>query len=390
MAKAARERLARLLAGEEAVAFSAQLSVPSDTLHLEVDGVGQVRLPVRPAQAKKLCGWPGPLTSGIVRRPSSIAAVRDTWEISPDLVSLGGPSWAPALEGALTELADELGVPAGNRLEAELHALLVLQTRAVLRPAPGHREERHDDRHADRDVAVLAHRRRVHRRARRAERHVPFLTSSLSLVAFYADCCARSRRCRPATGRAHVRPAHAGHARDRWPTGRFLSSAGCLAEHFSSPEQIGTGLPAAKQLVYLLDRRYADAACARTAQARDASAATLLRAAADRRTTRPCWRSRRSETWDAEARKITHLIVPHDPRLLVDRRRSRRSPCTCTTPRSAQHRDRGTEALPVEVHRLHGRLGRDEESLVPRAAVVMWTRSVPSPPRPRRLDVGAR
>jgi len=52
-------------------------------------------------------------------------AVRDTWEISPDLVSLGGPSWALALEGALTELADELGVPAGNRLEAELHALLV-------------------------------------------------------------------------------------------------------------------------------------------------------------------------------------------------------------------------------------------------------------------------
>ena len=55
MAKAARERLARLLAGEEAGAFSAQLSVPSDALHLEVDGVGHVRLPVRPTQAKKLC-----------------------------------------------------------------------------------------------------------------------------------------------------------------------------------------------------------------------------------------------------------------------------------------------------------------------------------------------
>ena len=51
MAKAARERLARLLAGEEAGAFSAQLSVPSDALRLEVDGIGQVRLPVRPAQA---------------------------------------------------------------------------------------------------------------------------------------------------------------------------------------------------------------------------------------------------------------------------------------------------------------------------------------------------
>jgi hypothetical protein len=119
MAKAARERLARLLAGEEAVAFSAQLSVPSDTLHLEVDGVGRVRLPVRPAQAKKLSGVARPAHFGHREETILDPAVRDTWEISPDLVSLGGPSWAPALEGALTQLADELGVPAGNRLEAE-------------------------------------------------------------------------------------------------------------------------------------------------------------------------------------------------------------------------------------------------------------------------------
>src|SRR5579863_903222 len=125
MAKAARERLARLLAGEEAGAFSAQLSVPADALRLEVDGVGQVRLPVRPAQAKKLCAVARPAHFGRGEETILDPAVRDTWEISPDLVSLGGPSWAPALEGTLAELADELGVPAGNRLEAELHALLV-------------------------------------------------------------------------------------------------------------------------------------------------------------------------------------------------------------------------------------------------------------------------
>lgn len=125
MAKAARERLARLLAGEEAGAFSAQLSVPSDALRLEVDGVGQVRLPVRSAQAKKLCMVARPAHFGHGEETILDPAVRDTWEISPGLVSLGGPSWAPALEGALAELADELGVPAGNQLGAELHALLV-------------------------------------------------------------------------------------------------------------------------------------------------------------------------------------------------------------------------------------------------------------------------
>jgi hypothetical protein len=52
-------------------------------------------------------------------------AVRDTWEIPPSLVRLGGPVWAGARDTALTDLADELGLPAGTRLEAELHALLV-------------------------------------------------------------------------------------------------------------------------------------------------------------------------------------------------------------------------------------------------------------------------
>ena len=113
MAKAARERLARLLAGEEAGAFSAQLSMPSDALQLGVDGVGQVRLPVRPAQARKLCGAARPAHFGHREETILDPAVRDTWEISPDVVRLDGPSWAPAMEGALAALADELGVPAG-------------------------------------------------------------------------------------------------------------------------------------------------------------------------------------------------------------------------------------------------------------------------------------
>jgi len=48
--------------------------------------------------------------------PNLNPAVRDTWEISPDLVSLG----VPGLDAALAELADDLGIPAGCRMEAEL------------------------------------------------------------------------------------------------------------------------------------------------------------------------------------------------------------------------------------------------------------------------------
>jgi hypothetical protein len=58
MAKAARERLARLLSGEEAV--SGQVSLPTDVLRLEVAGAGPIRLPVKPTQAAVpavQCSW---------------------------------------------------------------------------------------------------------------------------------------------------------------------------------------------------------------------------------------------------------------------------------------------------------------------------------------------
>ena len=188
MAKAARERLARLLAGEEAVAFSAQLSVPSDTLHLEVDGVGQVRLPVRPAQAKKLCGVARPAHFGHREETILDPAVRDTWEPSPDLVSLGGPSWAPALERALTELADELGVPAGNRLEAELHALLVYGPGQFF--VPHQDTEKNDAMIGTLTVTLPSSHTGGEFIVEHGGQSVTYRSSrdSLSLVAFYADC----------------------------------------------------------------------------------------------------------------------------------------------------------------------------------------------------------
>ena len=48
-------------------------------------------------------------------------SVRDTWEITPDQVTLTGLDW----DAILTELRDELGLPARARLRAGPHALLV-------------------------------------------------------------------------------------------------------------------------------------------------------------------------------------------------------------------------------------------------------------------------
>jgi hypothetical protein len=51
--------------------------------------------------------------------------VRDTWQILPDQVTLGGPAWPTLLDGALEYFRGELGLPARSRLRAEPHALLV-------------------------------------------------------------------------------------------------------------------------------------------------------------------------------------------------------------------------------------------------------------------------
>ena len=242
MAKAARVRLARLLAGEEAGAFSAQLSVPSDALRLEVDDIGQVRLPVRPAQAKKLCGVARPAHFGHREETILDPAVRDTREISPDLVSLGGPSWALALEGALTELADELGVPVGNRLEAELHALLVYGPGQFFVPHTD--TEKNDAMVGTLAVTLPSSHTGGEFIVEHGGQSVTYRSSgdSLSLVAFYADCLYQVTPVR--TGYRVVtsfnllmRGTPAADSAD----GPVPELAGCLAEHFRSPEQVRYG-----------------------------------------------------------------------------------------------------------------------------------------------------
>jgi hypothetical protein len=51
---AARERLARLLDGKDSARpFSAQFLAPAGSLRVEIEGVGQLKLPVTPAVAKR-------------------------------------------------------------------------------------------------------------------------------------------------------------------------------------------------------------------------------------------------------------------------------------------------------------------------------------------------
>src|SRR5690242_5789049 len=94
MAKAARERLARLLGDSKpSESFSAQLSAPAHLVQVEVSGVGPLRLPVRAPLAKKLIAVARPAMFGQAEETLTDTRVRDTWELTPDQVTLGGPGW---------------------------------------------------------------------------------------------------------------------------------------------------------------------------------------------------------------------------------------------------------------------------------------------------------
>jgi hypothetical protein len=307
MTKAARERLARLLGGEEAAAFSGQVSLPADALSLEVEGVGPIRLPVKPAQAKKMCVVASPAKFGHREETILDPAVRDTWEISADLVSLD----APGLDAALAELADELGFPAGCRMEAELHALLVYGPGQFFVPHAD--TEKNDAMIGTLSVTLPSSHTGGEFIVEHGGTSVTYRSSrdSLSLVAFYADCLHQVTPVRSGyrvvlTFNLLMRGTPAASADG--PVGEL---ARYLGEHFSSPEQVryGSSEPP-KRLVYLLDHSYTERGLRwDKLKGADADRAASLRATADKADCEAVLAlAEIKETWDTEARKITYMI----------------------------------------------------------------------------------
>src|SRR6185369_435601 len=182
----ARDRLARTLRGDVEPAFGVALTASTDDLNLEVEGAGLVAFPVRPVQARELLALGQPARFGRGEETLTDPGVRDTWEIPKNLVRA---RWDDeALNAILTAAKDELGLPIGAELTADLHSLLVYE--------PGqfflaHQDSEKDDSMIGTMVVTLPssytggelvvhhlEKKKVYRGSRTA----------LSLVAFYADC----------------------------------------------------------------------------------------------------------------------------------------------------------------------------------------------------------
>ena len=305
MAKAARERLARLLDDSEpAGSFSAQLLAPAHFLQLEVTGAGLVSLPVRAPQAKKLVAVARPAMFGRGEKTLTDAAVRDTWEITPDRITLGGPGWTALMNEVLEHLRDELGLPPATRLRAEPHSMLVYGKGQFFLP---HQDSEKDDAMVGTLVVslpsahtggelVVSH--AGESKAYRASKQ------ELTFVAFYADC------------RHEVTPVRSGHrvtltfnllSSSQTPAqaaGPITELTDCLTEHFTTPATArygGRDLGPPNRLVYLLDHEYTQRSLHwNRLKNADAGRAALLRAVAERAGCEAVLAlAEVKETWDA-------------------------------------------------------------------------------------------
>jgi hypothetical protein len=275
-----RARFADLLgASATGGSFSARRTARADGLRLEVAGVGPIALPVSAPQAKQLCLIGRPARFGKGEQTLLDAAVRDTWEIPKSRLKIDQPTWKATLRPILDHLRADLGLPPECRLAAQFHSMLVY--------APGQFFAPHQDSEkADAMIGTLVMTlpsasvggALVIEHAGQSVTYRPS-KSSLSFVAFYADC------------RHHVLPVSSGYRvaltynllLEGDTVAAYAPSvdprltaelAGCLNDHFAGSDKPG-------RLVYLLDHEYTQRALgwARLKGA-DAERAGLVRAAA--------------------------------------------------------------------------------------------------------------
>lgn len=90
---------------------------------LEVEGVGQIALPLLPMQVTQLVAAAERAPYGRGAETILDTTVRRTWQIAADRVKIGGKHWAGTLEAILAKVAEGLGIT--EPIAAELYKLLV-------------------------------------------------------------------------------------------------------------------------------------------------------------------------------------------------------------------------------------------------------------------------
>ncbi|MEV6682887.1 2OG-Fe(II) oxygenase [Streptomyces erythrochromogenes] len=309
MGHRARKQLAELLGDVQRRGdFSTRVEMPAGALRIEVDGVGELPLPLRAPVTRTLIAQARQASFGRGEQTLSDTGVRDTWEITPDRITLGGPDWDRTLDGVLDGVRTALGLPPTTVLRAEPHALLVYGKGQFFLP---HQDSEKDDSmvgtlvvslpsHHTGGELVVSHTGRsvVHRASR----------EKLTFAAFYADCL---HEVKPVTSGYRVTLTMNLLAERVRPAGEddgapVADLARCLAEHFTRPAEDRYAYGRRKaappnRLVYLLDHEYTQRGLAwdRLKGADATRTALLRRAAAEADCEAVLALAEVQETWDA-------------------------------------------------------------------------------------------
>ena len=245
-----RQRLAQLLGALGGRgSFSARRTATPDDLHIDVTGVGPVPMPVSTATAKQLIAVARPAQYGRGEQTLTDATVRHTWQVPTSRVRIDKRQWNRTLTPVLDGLREDLGLPGGSRLAAELHSLLVYSPGQFFLP---HQDsEKSDDMVGTLTVTLPGTSRGGALIVRHGEYQVSYRSSGtlLSFVAFYADC---RHEVQPVTSGYRVVLTYnlllsgSGPPAPSPDPGPIAELAACLNDHFA--EQ--------RRLVYLLDHQY--------------------------------------------------------------------------------------------------------------------------------------
>jgi len=289
----ARDRLASLLTSLDGPgSFCASRRARPDDLHIEVRGVGPLRLPVTKDQAQALIRVARPARYGLGEATLLDPRVRDTWEVPKSRVRIDQRRWNKTLLPVLDQLRADLGLPDACRMKAELHSMLVYATGQFF--VPHQDTEKSEGMMGSLVVTLPAQFTGGGLVVAQGPSRATFRSSKdqLSFVAFYADCRHEIRPVRSGyrvvlTYNLSVRGDTAPVIPEVAPAG-LNALADCLRQHFTTapppPSWQRDGKPSRPpdRLVYLLDHEYTERGlCGAHLKGVDAVRTAALRAAAE-------------------------------------------------------------------------------------------------------------
>ncbi len=138
------EELSALLRNlRSAGSFSTRRTAPIDDLVIDVEGVGELRLPVTVAQAKQLRLVARPAKYGHGEQTILDRRVRDTWEVPQSRVRIDQRRWTRTLRPMLDSIRDDLALNPSSTLTAQLDSMLVYEAGQFF--APHQDSEKNDE-----------------------------------------------------------------------------------------------------------------------------------------------------------------------------------------------------------------------------------------------------